>query len=161
MFPEKAKWIMPPAFADAVPVEPDPKDSPAEYQNRHFRFTGTVTVDDPDGITVSISADDYYVLTINNTYVCQGPAPSYLFRYAWNRKDISAYLVKGENRIAVDVFSQGLYNRVWESADMRCGLLAEITKGDTVLAATDESWLCAEDPRYLGKSHTRCRTQFL
>ncbi|MBQ3178129.1 MAG: family 78 glycoside hydrolase catalytic domain [Clostridia bacterium] len=161
MFPEKAKWIMPPAFADAAPMEPDPKDSPAEYQNRHFRFTNTVTVDDPAGITVSISADDYYVLTINDTYVCQGPAPSYLFRYAWNRKDISAYLVKGENRIAVDVFSQGLYNRVWESADMRCGLLAEITKGDTVLAATDEGWLCAEDPRYTGKSHTGYHTQFL
>ncbi|MBQ8640817.1 MAG: family 78 glycoside hydrolase catalytic domain [Clostridia bacterium] len=159
----KAKWIMPPAYADVTPVEPDPKDSPAEFQNRHFRFTKTVTAADPAGepIVVSISADDYYVLYINDTYVCQGPAPSYLFRYAWNRKDVSAYMKPGENRIDVHVFSQGLYNRVWESADLRCGLFCQIEQGDTVLAATDADWLCAEDLRYTGKEHTGYHTQFL
>ena len=88
-----AKWILPKAFAAVAPVEPDPKDSPEEYQNRHFWFTKTITADPASGSCfVSVSADDYYVLTVNDTYVCQGPAPSYLFRYAWNRKDISGYL---------------------------------------------------------------------
>lgn len=157
-----AKWIMPKAFADVTPVEPDPKDSPAEYQNRHFWFTKTITVDPAKGVcTVFVSADDYYVLYINDTYVCQGPAPSYLFRYAWNRMDVTGFLKTGENRIDIHVYSQGLYNRVWESADLRCGLLCQIDQGENTLTATDENWLCAEDPRYLGKEHTGYHTQFL
>lgn len=162
MFPKRAKWITSPLFAHLIPMaEPDPKDSPEAYQNLHYRFSKTVQIDDPADCTLSITADDYYVLSINGEYVCQGPAPSYLFRYDWNRVDVSGYLRHGNNAITIDVYYQGLYNRVWESADLRCGLLAELTKGGTVLTATDASWDCQEDKRYTAKRHTGYHTQFL
>ncbi len=159
----KAKWIMPPAFASVQPTEPNPNDAPVEFQNRHFHFTTNVTIENSKNHTyqVIISADDYYVLYINGKYVCQGPSPSYLFRYSWNRVDISHFMTAGVNEIDVHVYSQGLYNRVWESADLRCALLCEIREDGRVLAASDDSWMCAEDLRYTEKLHTGYKTQFL
>ncbi len=159
----KAKWITPPAFAKVQPTEPNPNDAPPEFQNRHFHFTTTVNIDNPakHSYQAVISADDYYVLYINGKYVCQGPAPSYLFRYSWNQVDVSPFMTAGENEIDVHVYSQGLYNRVWESADMRCALLCEIRRDGCVIAATDGTWMCAEDLRYTEKIHTGYKTQFL
>ena len=155
------KWIMPPEYAGVTPVAPDRNDSPAEYQNRHFWFTASFVCEDPAADwQIRITADDYYVLYVNDCLLCQGPAPGYLFRYAWNTAKLTE-LRKGENRIAVHVYSQGLFNWVWESADFRCGLLADIVRDGVGICGTDESWMCACDFRYQGLEHIGYHTQFL
>lgn len=158
---KEARFIMPPEYAALTPVPPDKNDSPPQFQNRHFWFTKTFFCEDPHAeYRVKITADDYYVLYVNDRLVCQGPAPSYLFRYAWNETALTG-LRQGENRIAVHVYSQGLFNWVWESADLRCALFVQIERDGETVCATDERWLCAPDRRYLGLRHIGYRTQFL
>ena len=155
------RWIMPPDFAGTTPTPPDKNDSPVEFQNRHFWFTAVFDCDDPlADWQIRITGDDYYVLYINDKRICQGPASSYLFRYTWNRACLTD-LNKGKNRICVHVYYQGLYNWVWESADMRCALIADITKDGNSIFGTDDTWLCASDFRYQGLEHIGYRTQFL
>ena len=74
-----------------------------------------------------ITADDYYKLYINGKFITQGPAPAYNFHYYYNEIDVSEYLNKGENTIAVHTYYQGLTNRVWVSADYRQGLVFDLS----------------------------------
>ncbi|MGM9625771.1 MAG: alpha-L-rhamnosidase, partial [Eubacteriales bacterium] len=110
-------------FANTAPLpvfhrENEPFDNrhPAEYENRHILFRRAFSLDSlPGQAVLSISADDYYKLYVNGTYVTQGPAPGYPFHYYYNDIDIQPYLRTGRNVIAVHTYYQGLYNRVWVS----------------------------------------------
>jgi len=100
-----------------------------------------------------ITADDYYKLYINGVYVAQGPAPSYPNAYYVNRIDVLKYLRSGENVIALDVYYQGLNNRVWVSADMRQGFVCELHVDGRVLLRSDEHF------HYMrSKSYTTVKT---
>lgn len=75
-----------------------------------------------------ITADDYYKLYINGRYAGQGPAPAYPEYYYYNELDITRYLKKGKNVLAVHLYYQGLVNRVWNSGDGRSGIACEISE---------------------------------
>lgn len=75
-----------------------------------------------------ITADDYYKLYINGRYAGQGPAPAYPEYYYYNELDITPYLKKGKNVLAVHLYYQGLVNRVWNSGDGRSGIACEISE---------------------------------
>ena len=75
-----------------------------------------------------ITADDYYKLYINGRYAGQGPAPAYPEYYYYNELDITPYLKKGKNVLAVHLYYQGLVNRVWNSGDGRFGIACEISE---------------------------------
>ena len=84
-------------FANTVPLpvfhrENEPFDNrhPAEYENRHILFRRAFSLDRlPGEAVLSISADDYYKLYVNGTFVTQGPAPGYPFHYYYNDIDIA------------------------------------------------------------------------
>lgn len=75
---------------------------------------------------LSISADDYYKLYVNGTFVTQGPAPAVPEQYYYNELDLTDYLQPGKNVLAVHLYYQGLINRVWNSGDNRFGLYAKL-----------------------------------
>ena len=75
-----------------------------------------------------ITADDYYKLYINGRYAGQGPAHAYPEYYYYNELDITPYLKKGKNVLAVHLYYQGLVNRVWNSGDGRFGIACEISE---------------------------------
>lgn len=104
------------------------------------RFKKSLTLDEIKNTIIDISADDYYKLYVNGKYVGQGPAPSYSFDYAYNRFDITDYLVVGENIIEALVYYQGLVNRVWVSGDNKYGLVADIYIDNTFAFGTDSAW---------------------
>ncbi len=114
-----------------------------KYDNQHILFRKKFHVDNTADAIIKISADDYYKLYINGTFVTQGPAPSYNFCYYYNEIDISKYLQKGENTIAVHSYYQGLINRVWVSGDLRHMLICEISNADDIILATDDTWKTA------------------
>lgn len=110
---------------------------------------------------IYISADDYYKLYINGAFVAQGPSPSYHFRYNYNEIDIGAYLKKGENLIAVHTLYQGLINRVWQSGDLRHGLICDVVVDGSVVLSSDEDFLVKTHSAYTEMGLCGYKTQFL
>lgn len=119
-----------------------------KYKNRHILFRKKFTLSDYRSAMIYITADDYFKLYINGKFVMQGPPPSYPNAYLYMQKDVSEYLRCGENVIAVHTYYQGLINRVWVSGDLRESLRCELTADGKIVAASDESWKCANHTAY-------------
>lgn len=162
-----ARWITAPDIADVTPISvwhrqldktplPEPK-----IKNRHILFRRKFTVQNDDNIILYITADDYYKLWINGCFVAQGPAPAYPFHYGYNRIDVTKWVQRGENVIAVHTYCQGLRNRVWVSGDDRHGLLLEMTCNNDIILCSDESFLCADHGGFSSVGVTGYDTQFL
>ncbi len=144
----KGKWITDSEFCDLKPRNVFHRDfenvdlTCDKHRNRHILFRKKFALDKkPDESKIYITADDYYKLYINGQFVAQGPAPAYHFAYEYNCIDITEYLKKGENLIAVHTFYQGLINRVWVSGDNRHGLICDIVCDGETVVKSDESFL--------------------
>lgn len=166
--PFKGKWVTNSEFANLKPrnvfhKQLDKVDLPCdEHRNRHILFRKKFCCDNLcDNALIYISADDYYKLYINGQFVTQGPAPSYHLNYNYNVIDVSKYLQKGENLIAVHTLYQGLINRVWQSGDNRHGLILDLViDGETVIAS-DESFKTSPHTAYTEMGTCGYDTQFL
>lgn len=109
--------------------------------NSHILFRKKFNAETVGNTYIYISADDYYKLYINGKFVNQGPAPGYPFHYYYNKIDISDFIVKGENTLAVHTYYQGLINRVWVSGDDRHGLILDIEQNEKNILCSDESFM--------------------
>ncbi|MCD7772267.1 MAG: family 78 glycoside hydrolase catalytic domain [Oscillospiraceae bacterium] len=103
-------------------------------------FRRNFMLDSTENTVIRISADDYYKLYINGSFVCQGPAQAYYFSYNYNEVDISHFLRSGENEISVLVFYQGGINREWCSGDNRQGMIVDILQDGKPILCTDSTW---------------------
>lgn len=145
----KARWIMDKDFYGLAPInvfhrETEEVQLPPhreELKNRHMLIRKVFNINSKfKNAHIDITADDYYKLYINGKFVGQGPAPGYYFHYNYNRYDITSYLKEGKNIIAVHVYYQGLINRVWNSGDLRQGMIAELYLDGEFLLGTDRTW---------------------
>jgi len=163
----KGKWI-----SDGVLSRLEPRnvffrqlervDLPREHTNSHVLFRRRFTLPSlPACARVYLSADDYYKLYINGVFVGQGPAPSYHFKYNYNVIDVTAYLSEGENVIAVHTLYQGLVNRVWQSGDLRHGLILDLVADGETVICSDESFKTARHASYEAMGTAGYETQFL
>ncbi len=146
----KGKWITTKEFCDLKPVNVFHKaEVPFDYtpreeiMNKHILFRSEFNLDDTSDTKIYISADDYYKLYINGEFAAMGPCPGYNFEYYYNELDISSFVKKGKNTIAVHTFYQGLINRVWVSGDERHGLIFDIVNNDRVVLFSDENVKCS------------------
>lgn len=166
----QGKWITTPEFAALTPRNMYHKQhKAADYtlseddpQNIHVLFRKTFALaKQPGRYILRISADDYGKYTINGKRIGQGPAPDYLENYQYNEFDVTALLENGENTLTAHVYYQGLVNRVWISADLRMGLIADLIdpEGESVVV-TDESWECAVVNQFTGGHKIAYATQF-
>lgn len=138
------------------------KLSRSMHANRHILFRKHFKLTEkPRKATVYITADDYYKLYINGSFICQGPAPAYPFDYGYNTVDVTEYLCKGDNVIAVHTLYQGLINRVWVSGDDRHGLLLDLVADGTTAVKSDESFLTHRHSGYTETGTAGYDTQFL
>ena len=162
------KWISNDTLAGLPPrnvfhrqLEPLPLDC-SEHRNRHVLFRRRFPLtEEIREAQLFITADDYYKLYVNGTFVAQGPAPSYHFRYNYNEIDVTPYLTEGENLIAVHTLYQGLINRVWQSGDQRHGLLCDLVADGQTVVSSDESFLVATHTGYTEMGVCGYQTQFL
>ena len=142
----QSPWITTEEFVDLPPLNMyhrqfEKKSIPkSQYENYHVCFRKKIYLQKCEDIHINISADDYYKLYINGSFVCQGPACAYPECYSYNSINISRCLAPGENVIAVHVFYHGRINRAYFSGDNRMGLVADIYSGDEFVCGTDESW---------------------
>lgn len=136
-------------------------DHPNEYKNHHMLMRRSFVLGDLSKAIIRITADDYYKLYINGNLAGQGPTPGYYFNYYYNEIDITPYLTRGENLIALHVYYQGHINRVWNSGDMRQGCIADIIVGDEVVLSTDSTWKYTISKAYTGMHSIAYATQYL
>ena len=164
----KGKWISNATFANLAPrnvfhreLDKVELDCSA-YRNQHLLFRKKWKMDGAvSSAMIYISADDYYKLYINGRFVAQGPSPSYHFRYGYNEIDVREFLVDGENVIAVHTLYQGLINRVWQSGDLRHGMICDlVVDGETVLCS-DPSFKVQAHSAYTEMGTCGYQTQFL
>lgn len=161
------KWITDNEFYNAVPTnvfhrQLEPVVIPCDkHRNRHILFRKKFFVRDNKNANIYISADDYYKLYINGKFVGQGPAPSYHFQYNYNIWDVSDFLNIGENTIAVHTLYQGLVNRVWQSGDLRHGLILDLTVDGNVIFSSDETFRTKVHSAYREIGVCGYETQFL
>ena len=133
-----------------------------KYRNQHILFRRKFNIDRSfSSAKIYISADDYYKLYINGRFVAQGPSPSYHFQYNYNEIDIREFLVDGENVIAVHTLYQGLINRVWQSGDLRHGLICDVALDHDVVLSSDESFRVKDHTAYSEMGICGYQTQFL
>ena len=161
-----SKWITTDRFIHLTPLdmfhkEYQPKEiSETPVKNYHIHVRKTFTLEDTQNITMKLTADDYYKLYINGKFVCQGPAPAYVNHYNYNEFDISPYLIPGENTFALHLYYQGEINRVWQSADNRMGMVADVFKNGEYIFGTDNTWVYSEVKEFGGET-TGYKTTYL
>ncbi len=135
-----------------------------KHRNLHILFRRKLALDcAPASAIMYITADDYYKLYVNGQFVVQGPAPAYHFQYGYNEIDLSAYLIKGENVIAVHTLYHGLINRVWQSGDQRHGMICDLEVDGRVVLSSDESFCVRVHSGYreMGTGENHHNTQFM
>lgn len=148
------KWISDREMANAVPRNVFHRQlSPIELdcskrRGLHILFRRSFELSEYKEAVLYVTADDYYKLYINGEFVCQGPAPSYHFNYNYNTLDVTPYLKKGKNVIALHTYYQGLINRVWQSGDDRHGMLCDLVIDGETVVSSDESFLTRRHSGY-------------
>ena len=152
------KWICAEEFSHLIPRNMYHKEhSPALFnlsendpKNLHYIFKKSFTLrKTPGRYILRISADDYGKYYLNGNFIGQGPTPGYIESYHYNEFDVTDLLCNGENELSAHIYYQGLRNRVWISADLRMGLIADLYAPDgNVILSTDESWTYTELKNY-------------
>lgn len=98
--------------------------------------------------TLRITADSFYRLHINGTWVADGPARSWPTHFQYDALDVTPWLRDGENEIRILAIHYGVgdFHRIPQQA----GLLAQLdlitTNGQTRTFGTDRSWQVAAFP---------------
>lgn len=125
------EWYTIEEFANTRPVCVYHKEqekgnvSKNKYQNIHILAKAIFWWDGVTQNILNVSGDDFYKLYCNGTYLLEGPTQNYEDRYEYDRIDVTPYLKKGENILALHLFYAGVVNRAYQSADMRLGLMVE------------------------------------
>ena len=126
-------WIQPEEFRNLAPLSVFHREHqplaeeyhhPESLQNLHMLVRTSVFLrGDEKQVLLRLTADDCYQLRVNGQFAGQGPAPGYYFHYYWNEIDVTELVHPGENQLEFDVYYQGLINRVWNSGDLRMGMI--------------------------------------
>ncbi|MBO7394213.1 MAG: alpha-L-rhamnosidase N-terminal domain-containing protein [Abditibacteriota bacterium] len=85
-----------------------------------------------------IGADTLYQLYVNGVFVGHGPLRSFPENTRLDTYDITEYLRRGKNTIAVQVMYHGC--STFKNIAIRGGLIAEVVCGGKVLCATGKEW---------------------
>ena len=144
-------FICHPLFADAEIINVFHKEKtkfslsphPKELKNKHILFRKSFTLDAFESAVLRVTADDHYKLYVNGEFVCEGPAPAYPWSYFYNEIDVTQYLKKGKNVIALHTYYQGLINRTWISGDLRQMLWMQLSVDGSDVLVSDTSFRCA------------------
>src|SRR4030095_9054051 len=99
-------------------------DAPAKsYGVYYFRKKIWLT-EKPDTFIIHVSADNRYVLIINEKFVSLGPARNDLSHWNFETVDIAPYLINGDNIITATVWNEGEYRPAGQISN-RTGFLMQ------------------------------------
>ena len=121
-------------------------------------FRKSFVLDEKPGIAaVQIAADSTFALYVNGVRVPGGQFSDYPADRSYSTLDISEYLQKGVNVIAVSVHYLGTKFHVYLPGI--ASLRAVVFSGREILCATDETWKCADEPGFLSFSERKMTNQ--
>ena len=84
------------------------KELASKIRNRHILFRKNFSLDKiPQNAKLFFSADDYAKIYINGNFVAMGVASGYHFNYFYHEVDVSRFLKRGKNTIAIHSYYQG------------------------------------------------------
>ena len=122
-------------------------DAPAKtYGVYYFRKEISLT-EKPGTFIVHVSADNRYVLIINEKFVSLGPARNDLFHWNFETVDIADYLNEGSNVITASVWNEGEYRPEGQISN-RTGFLMQGNTGQEEIINTNTSWKCFKSIAY-------------
>jgi len=101
----------------------------------------------PDSFIVHVSADNRYVLIINEKFVSLGPARNDLSYWNFETVDIAPYLVNGDNIITATVWNEGEYRPEAQISNRTGFLMQGNTKKEEIIN-TNTSWKCYKNNAY-------------
>ena len=150
----RGKWITAPEFSSRIAQNvfhrqlDETEITSNAPVNSHVLYRRKFTVNGGGRVKAFISADDYYKLYLNGSFVAMGPAPAYRSHYYYNEIDITDFVKPGENTVAVHTYYQGLINRVFVSGDDMHGLILDIVENGETILSSDESFKLAYHSGY-------------
>jgi hypothetical protein len=122
-------------------------DAPAKtYGVYYFRKKISLT-EKPDSFIVHVSADNRYILIINEKFVSLGPARNDLFHWNFETVDIAPYLINGNNVITATVWNEGEYRPEGQISN-RTGFLMQGNTSKEEVVNTSTSWKCIKNNAY-------------
>jgi hypothetical protein len=123
-----------------------PNTPPKGYGVYHFRKQISF-IAKPDSFIIHVSADNRYVLNINEKFVSLGPARNDLSHWNFETINIAPYLVSGINIIAATVWNEG-DQRPEGQISNRTGFLMQGNTSKEEIINTNTSWKCIKDSAY-------------
>ncbi len=127
-------------------------DKNANSGDGFYRFRRSFNANKGDTLTVKVSADTRYKLFINGNEALIGPCKGNRFVTYYETKDLSEYIVDGENTIEAAVihldYRMAAIYRTEKTAFMLDGEVVH-ADGSIENISTDESWLAAKDNSFI------------
>jgi hypothetical protein len=144
------------AFQAQTPVQPDPphRDWKASWITHptaplrepvvlHFRRTLSLA-SVPATYVVRVSADNRFILYVNDHRAGDGPARGDLAHWRYQRFDLAPLLQPGSNLITATVWNFGVYAPIAQITD-RTAFLLESEATGTASISTPEDWLVEQE----------------
>jgi len=103
---------------------------------------------------IRITADSYYRLLINGRWVGDGPQRAWPEHYQYDELDVTAYLRRGENEVAVIAryFGVGTFHQVPQHPGLLAQLDIKLASGRKRTVVTDGNWEVAEAPQWVANT---------
>jgi hypothetical protein len=122
-------------------------DAPAKtYGVYYFRKKISLT-EKPESFIINVTADNRYILIINEKFVSLGPARNDLYHWNFATIDIAPYLNNGPNIITATVWNEGEY-RPEGQISSRTGFLIQGNTSNEEISNTNTSWKCLKSSAY-------------
>jgi alpha-L-rhamnosidase len=115
-----------------------PDASPKGYGVYFFRKKISLA-HKPDSFIVHVSADNRYILLVNDRFVSLGPARNDLYHWNFETVDLAPYLQQGSNVISSIVWNEGEYRPEGQISNKTGFLLQGNTHKEEIIN-TDPSW---------------------
>ncbi|NGO40200.1 hypothetical protein G4L39_12465 [Limisphaera ngatamarikiensis] len=130
------------------------RDGDVHAYNQAILARKTVRLEPVRRATLRITADSWYRLWINGTWVNDGPCRSWPNHYQYDVLDVTPYLQPGPNEIRVlaRYFGVGDFHRIPQQAGLLAQLDLQTASGRTLTLGTDRSWEVALFPALLPRT---------
>ena len=122
-------------------------DAPAKGYGVYYFRKKISLMEKPESFIIHISADNRYVLIINEKFVSLGPARSDLFHWNFETVDIAPYLNEGSNVITATVWNEGEYRPEGQISN-RTGFLVQGNSTREEIVNTNTSWKSFKNTGY-------------
>jgi len=98
----------------------------------------------PEHFIVHVSADNQFILYVNQREVGRGPARGDLAHWRYETYDLAPFLQPGRNEVAATVWNFGVLSQLGQISDRTAFLLSGDTEAERI-ADSDRTWEVGED----------------